>query len=383
MKTALVKFLSIAAVLTFATSCSKDDKDEAPITNTTNTKGEPITITVAHGTPTKKIAYTDGGTEVTIKFEAQTDDNLEMTITDKDGTHTATLWLTDVVNDDNAIFNGNWGSNGAPTANTELSATIIYNSGSKINSSTGSITDLMKKCEHKYTGTFNLSSNNYVTLTDNRAYIEFTLADDQNMVYVNDVWYNVNQESHKAWVAVEGNTEVSLRLKPSSKTLDAGKIYTIECTKYVDMGQTVNGKKILWQTKDKGRDIMDDESHYYSNSYLSNELNPFRPSIDGTDDRLPTEEEFVSLQDFISFDNEHNAVCISNQYGTLWLTPNEYWQYEDNMYVLFHSEEETVSTKSTRLSKKKQVRFSSGNMATTAAGDEGSPSYRVRLVRGL
>ena len=124
----------------------------------------------------------------------------------------------------------------------ELTAAIILNEGSEISSSTESIADLIKKCVHNYTGTFKYKTDEQVTLTDDRAYIEFTLAEGQKKVSVNGQWYDVDQTSHKAYVAVEGNTEVTTRIK-GKETLPASKIYTIECTDVVDLGLSV-----LWCT---------------------------------------------------------------------------------------------------------------------------------------
>ncbi len=51
----------------------------------------------------------------------------------------------------------------------ELTATIILNEGSEISSSTETKSDLIKKCAHKYTGTFKYKTDTKVMLTDNKA----------------------------------------------------------------------------------------------------------------------------------------------------------------------------------------------------------------------
>ena len=91
MKTAFLKFLPIIAAVMLATSCSKDDNDNAPTNgrdgvHTVSTSTIPFSIRVNTGRSLKKMAY-ENGTEVGSyqpKFEQKDEGNLTMIIKDGD-----------------------------------------------------------------------------------------------------------------------------------------------------------------------------------------------------------------------------------------------------------------------------------------------------------
>ena len=288
MKRTLLTFLPIAAALLLATSCSKDTDDNivnnpAPVetqkdASPAEPKTVPFSIDVVPGGSLSKIAYNDEGTTVSVKFDND-DITAGLTMSVTDGTNSTTLTLTAVDVDGKGTFTGSWSEE--PSDNTELTATVAYNSSSTVVNSTESVKKLMETCAHTYKGTFNYqtSGDNSVTLTDDRAYIEFTLAEGQKKVSVNGQWYDVDQTTHKAYVAVEGNTEVTTRIK-GKKTLKAGKIYTIECTDVVDLGLSV-----LWCTSNATSSETDQKTW--------EEAKTLANSIEGY--ALPTADNFREL----------------------------------------------------------------------------------------
>jgi len=224
-----------------------------------------------------------------------------------------------------------------------LTATVKVNEGSVTVSSTTSMVDLIENCAHNYEGTFEYTSGNDAecTLIDDKSYLEFTLADGQKKVSVNGTWYDVNQTSHKAWVAVNGGTNVTTRIK-GSKQVTAGVIYTIECTDVVDLGQTVDGRKIVWKTtnetsgtstsynkEDAAESVYKDEKYYTWDDAKAfgrlDNVNGYE-YISGTADpfRLPTKAEFENLNTFANnsgFVTYNGKACkeFSNDNGALFL----------------------------------------------------------------
>lgn len=375
MKRTLLTFLPIAAALLLATSCSKDTDDNivnnpAPVetqkdASPAEPKTVPFSIDVVPGGSLSKIAYNDGGTTVTVKFE-EADITAGLTMSVTDGTHSTTLNLTAVDVDGKGTFTGSWNAGEEPSDNTELTATVAYNSSSTVVNSTESVQKLMETCAHNYKGTFNYqtSGGNSVTLTDDRAYIEFTLAEGQKKVSVNGQWYDVDQTSHKAYVAVEGNTEVTTRIK-GKKTLKAGKIYTIECTDVVDLGPTFS---VLWKTtnetggtvsssysqSDAETSVYKEEKYYnWTNACAFGRINESDEYEKGTADpfRLPTKAELEALSSGTwKTKNSVNGREFSTDYGSVFFPAagldggeeagdeGYYWgeSYDDSRaYILF------------------------------------------------
>ena len=318
MKRTLLTFLPIAAALLLATSCSKDTDDNIIVNNPApvetqkdaspaEPKTVPFSIDVVPGGSLSKIAYADNGTTVTVKFE-EADITAGLTMSVTDGTHSTTLTLTAVDVDGKGTFTGSWSEGEEPSDGAEITATVAYNSSSTVVNSTESVQKLMETCAHTYKGTFNYqtSSGNSVTLTDDRAYIEFSLAEEgQKKVSVNGEWYDVDQTTHKAYVAVEGNTEVTTRIK-GKKTLKAGKIYTITCTDVIDLGLSV-----LWCTSNAT-----DEHFNFSIA-----CDKYKAAND-KGYRLPTKDEYdkllaVTPSDGWTTENETNGWKFSNDYGSV------------------------------------------------------------------
>ena len=393
-----LKYLPVVAALCLATSCSKDDDNTVPTseegTQDITSNGIPFTLNAVatYSNSLSKIAYSDDieTQTVTMKFTSNDEGKIIMYVSDANGSHTAELLLTKVNDKGNGIFNGYWDENGEPDAGTTLTATVRCNSGSTTVYSKESLTDLMSKCAHNYTGTFSFITETSVSLEDDMAYLEFLLADEQKQVYLNGTWRDINPDTHKYWYAAEGGTKVTTRLK-GEKTLEAGNIYTISCTDHVDLGQTINGKKLLWKT---------------SNSFMSaNAYSNYNTDVNSNTDRLPTQTEFDKLDELedeevwvnelrgIRFYNEHGSMFLpargyyTKQVGgiTRWYRENElgrYWtvplESGDERYFM---EFELASNNSSSLTKKGRMSVFSYTPYSGWQAGGSDTYYTVRLVR--
>lgn len=226
MKTAFLKFLPIAAAVMLATSCSKDDNDNAPATQsgrggveTVTANTIPFSIRVNTGHSLKKMAY-ENGTEVGSyqpKFEQSDEGNLTMIIKDGDDV-IGNLTLDDAKT---ATFSGDLTQQ--PSSNASLTAEISV-SGSK-NSSDKSLQDLLATCAHRFLGTFTYGAAE-VDLTDQTSYLAITLPSDETTVNVNG--NECALKDGKVWVAFNSSEKVhSARLSLFNKQADPGTIYTV------------------------------------------------------------------------------------------------------------------------------------------------------------
>jgi hypothetical protein len=310
MKRRFFRVLPLAVAVLLATSCSKDEKNDNEVVNNgtevvtpeNTVKTVPFTLKVKTA-KISKVAYSDAGGsgDVTPSFSEQdVTDKLAMTI--KEGTNE--LGQLPLQNID-GTFSGNITKPSSETATLIGTITIA---GTKT-SSTTSLVDLMENCGHVYTtAEFSYNTTDKVSLTDDKSYIEFTLAEGQKQVSVNGTWYDVNQTSHKAWVAVEGGTTVTTRIK-GSKDVTAGVIYTITCEDYVDLGLKFN---VLWKTENEIGSSISKEiegTTYYVFPFSSNT-------------NIPSQDDFQSLIDntIYTFDKStygKKGATFTTEQGTL------------------------------------------------------------------
>ena len=256
MKRRFLRILPLAVAVLLATSCNKDENNDQEIVNNGTevvtpenaVKTVPFTLKVKNGKGISKVSYADNGSEVQPSFVVG--DKVVISGADISDTELTCEKVENGV----AVFTGDIASGIAD--GTTLTATVKVNEGSVTVSSTTSMVDLIENCAHNYEGTFEYTSGKDAecTLKDDKSYLEFTLADGQKKVSVNGTWYDVNQTSHKAWVAVNGGTNVTTRIK-GSKQVTAGVIYTIECTDVVDLGLSV-----LWCTSNANSPETDHKS---------------------------------------------------------------------------------------------------------------------------
>lgn len=254
MKRRFFRVLPLAVAVLLATSCNKDEKNDNEVVNNgtevvtpeNTVKTVPFTLKVKNGKGISKVSYADNGEEVQPSFEV--DDKIVISGADISDTE-----LTcEKVENGAAVFTGDIAAGIAD--GTTLTATVKVNENSDIVSSTTSMLDLIETCAHTYEGTFEYTNgvDAECTLKDDKSYIEFTLADGQKKVCVTENgtanWRDVNTETHKAWVAVNGGSTVKLRIKSGEKTAEAGVIYTVTCDDVIDLGPSFD---ILWKTENE------------------------------------------------------------------------------------------------------------------------------------
>lgn len=330
------KFLlvSMIAAAMLTASCSKEesgDNSEQPVNVeqqiVQNTR--PIVIKVDKKTSLSKVGTSDG---YVLTFSA--DDKLVLT----DGT---TQY---------AELNLQAGDEGKQTATftgeirIEADGKDIYATiGSPlegVQTSSESLADVVENnCYLKSTVfTYRQETALNVELNDQNAYLVFSVSEGQKKVNIggeND-WYPTesNIVNQKLYVAVSAGN-VSGRFF-GTKTLESSKIYTIARENVVDLGQTVDGRKIVWKTTNEtsGEAISYNQSNaayenekYYtwsnacafgrlnnedSYQYISGSADPFR---------LPTNAEFEDLKTLAnnSFVTHNDMSCkeFSNAYGSV------------------------------------------------------------------
>ncbi len=299
------KFLlvSMIAAAMLTASCSKEesgDNSEQPVNIeqqiVQNTR--PIVIKVDKKTSLSKVGTSDG---YDLTFSA--DDKLVLT----DGTNNyAELNLQ--AGDEGkstATFTGNISTD---ADGTEIYATI----GSPlegVQTSSTSLADVVAaNCYLKSAAfTYSQASELSVELSDQNAYLVFSVAEGQKKVNIggeND-WYPTesNIVNRTLYVAVPAGN-VSGRFF-GTKTLESSKIYTITRTDVVDLGQTVDGKKILWKTTNEtenptstynGTDTRYNGQAYYTFSTAKTTFETSNAPIEGSSFRLPTKNELKALE---------------------------------------------------------------------------------------
>lgn len=261
MKKTFLKFLPLMAAVLLVTSCSKDeDNNDAVKPDTTkqaNTEteqqGVPFTIKVVTGKKLSKIAYEDKGATVQPSFSESDVDNLVLDIYNLSTKESyGGLLLKDYTN---GIFNGTLTT--APQNGEKVGAKIVKTGGFNSDYSTKSLTDLMEKCTHRFEGSFKYGSDNTVTLIDQNAYFEIFMSPLQHELSVKiDNYaplYVLNDEG-KIWIRVSAGIPFGTNFY-SKTSPEAGTIYTIDRSGYVDLGLP-NGT--LWADKNVGATNIED-----------------------------------------------------------------------------------------------------------------------------
>lgn len=213
-----------------ATSCSKDDNDNAPATQsgrggveTVTANTIPFSIRVNTGHSLKKVGYAESTNEgekgwYNITFSDNDVANQLKMIIKEGNTQIGEATLDDAKT---ATFSG---SLTQPSSNTADLTAEISVSGSK-NSSDESLAALLATCAHNFSGTFTYGAAE-VDLTDQTSYLAITLPSDENTVNVNG--NECALKDGKVWVAFNSSEKVhSARLSLFNKQADPGTIYTV------------------------------------------------------------------------------------------------------------------------------------------------------------
>ncbi len=226
-----IKFLPIIAAVMLATSCSKDDNDNVPETQsgrdgvqTVSTSTIPFTIRVNTGRSLKKVGYAESTNEdekgwYNITFSDNDVANHLKMIIKENGTQIGEAILDDAKT---ATFSGSLTRQ--PSSNTASLTAEISVSGSQ-NSSDESLAALLATCAHRFLGTFKYGDEK-VDLTDQTSYLAITLPTDETTVNVNG--NECALKDGKVWVAFNSSEKVhSARLSLFNKQADPGTIYTV------------------------------------------------------------------------------------------------------------------------------------------------------------
>ncbi|MCR4559495.1 MAG: hypothetical protein K5685_05400 [Bacteroidales bacterium] len=377
MKRRFLRILPLAVAVLLATSCNKDENNDQEIVNNgtevvtpeNTVKTVPFTLKVKNGKGISKVSYADNGSEVQPSFEVG-----DKVVISGIGISDTELTCAEVENGV-AVFTGDIASGIAD--GTTLTATVKVNESSDIVSSTTSMVDLIENCAHNYEGTFEYTSGNDAecTLKDDKSYLEFTLAEGQKKVSVNGTWYDVNQTSHQAWVAVNGGTNVTTRIK-GSKEVTAGVIYTIECTDVVDLGLSV-----LWCTSNATSSETDQKNWEDAKTLANSVIGYDLPSASNFKELTGEETvEGVPVTQSGKWDGSgvENGYTFSTDYGSVFFPAAGY----DGVYEVGY-EGDYWSSSHAGGDSAWLLSFSEYEDAAGVCPGSVYSKYSVRLVRGL
>ena len=232
MNNPLLKFLPIAAAVLLATSCSKDDNDNAPTSgkdgvHTVATNTIPFSIRVKTGHSLKKVGYAESTNEgekgwYNITFSNEDVANQLKMIIKENGTQIGEATLQS----DKATFSGNLTQQ--PSSNASLTAEISV-SGSK-NSSNESLADLLASCSHNFIGEFKFGDKT-VDLTDQNAYLAISMSPCcEHKITINSDDYTV--KDGRIWISVPASANVTStglgeEISKSATEVVPGTIYTV------------------------------------------------------------------------------------------------------------------------------------------------------------
>lgn len=246
MKTAFIKFLPIAAAVLLATSCSKDDDNNAPekkqnaspqektiIYNPDGTVTIPYSIKYSTGKSLdKKMTYRDDGMKS--KYVPTEGDEIKVSGEGVSGTLTLQNEQSDFGVQEE-VFKGNLTATSVETAtklkNNEI--TLTYEYGTALEepaSSNKSLQDLMESCNYLYTATGKYSDEEF-TLTDQNTYLAISMSPCCNHdITINDKDFTV--EDGRIWIAVPGgkpvkSTGLGTELDKAAEDVVPGTIHTV------------------------------------------------------------------------------------------------------------------------------------------------------------
>ena len=235
MKNSLIKFLPIIAAVMLATSCSKDDNDNAPANgrdgvHTVSTSTIPFTIRVNTGRSLKKVGYAESPNEgeegwYNVTFSDDDVDKLEMKIYTGEITNESNLLTTlTLKNATTGEFTGTVET--APAADADLTAVITTAGNSLVTASDISLAELLATCAHTFLGKFKYGDKT-VDLTDQNAYLAITYFESDEIDLNGST---IDFTDHKVWVAVPAKkavTSQALGISKAADEVEPGTIYTV------------------------------------------------------------------------------------------------------------------------------------------------------------
>ena len=233
MKTAFLKYLPIIAAVLLATSCSKDDNDNAPTNgrdgvHTVSTSGIPFSIRVNTGRSLKKVGYAESTNEgekgwYNITFSDNDVAKLKMII--KEGN---TQIGEATLQSDKATFSGSLTQQ--PSSNASLTAEITVTPAEAKTFSDESLAALLATCAHNFIGEFKFGDKT-VDLTDQNAYLAISMSPCcEHEIKINTTDYTV--KDGRIWISVPTSANVTStglgeEISKSATEVVPGTIYTV------------------------------------------------------------------------------------------------------------------------------------------------------------
>ncbi|MDD6001341.1 MAG: hypothetical protein PUC50_04010 [Bacteroidales bacterium] len=261
MKRSLLKLLPLMAAVTLATSCSKDDDNNAPekkqnaspqektiIYNPDGTVTIPYSIKYSTGKSlNKKMTYSDDGMKS--KYVPTEGDEIKVSGEGVSGKLTLQYELSDFGGREE-VFKGNLTATSEDAADnlTNNKITLTYEYGTALEepaSSNKSLQDLMESCNHLYTATGKYSDES-ITLSDQNTYLAISMSPCCNHdITINDKDFTV--EDGRIWIAVPGgkpvkSTGLGTELDKAAKDVVPGTIHTVARQYF-----TVSNNKVVKQ----------------------------------------------------------------------------------------------------------------------------------------
>ncbi|MBQ3619288.1 MAG: hypothetical protein II939_14160 [Bacteroidales bacterium] len=233
MKKHHLKFLPLMAAVLLATSCSKDDENNAPTNgrdgvHTVSTFGIPFSIKVNTGNSLKKIGYAPDGInagQYNISFTEDDEKKLEMKV--YKGNNLLTILYLD--NASTGEFTGTVATE--PLATDDLTAEITIGDDQSPTFSNKSLEDLLIKCAHTFKSKVFHYGDKEIDLTDQNAYLAISMSPFcKHEIKINTTDYTV--QDGRIWIAVPASASVEstglgTEIKKGAGELASSKVYTV------------------------------------------------------------------------------------------------------------------------------------------------------------
>ena len=169
-----------------------------------------------------------------------------------------------------------------------------------------------------------------LTLADEKAYIEFNVADGQYQVSLKKdgetdySWYKLQEGKTQMWFAVPGGETYATRLKNKTLPTESGKVYTLKSADVMDLGPDFT---VLWKTTNETEDptstYSGSNSRYAGAAYYDwTDATTKWKSADAKGFRLPSKDEGLDLialwvSKAKNLDNAKGVVNLFNEYGSV------------------------------------------------------------------
>lgn len=262
MKKTFLRILPVVAAVLLATSCSKDnDNDANSVVNNNETEQQPtesgyVSIPFSVG-----IAADNGLSKITCTNDAENPKLVHRSFDNGDVEKGLKLTVTGTDIEESVLTLENAGTVDAPiykfsgNINVKSDKVTAFNDGDVIMKgtlgtqltepkwSTTSLSDAMTKYAYEISDEFVSKEGTVITLRDQNAYLVFNVAAGQKKVELGGTWYPTDADitNRAVYFAIPSGQEISGRFfgTKNADEVVAGKIYTINRENVVDPGVSV------------------------------------------------------------------------------------------------------------------------------------------------